>query len=90
MPIELDERTYGKRWLVLRGCARYFCSLRMKPTPRGCVGLENDSSYVKDGINDYVVNGAQHAINPAGVGTKASAHYHSASGAGRNRASVCG
>jgi mannosylglycerate hydrolase MGH1-like protein len=31
--------------------------------------------YFKDGINDYVVEGAMGAINPAQVGTKAAAHY---------------
>jgi hypothetical protein len=31
--------------------------------------------YFKDGINDYVVEGAAAAINPAQVGTKAAAHY---------------
>jgi len=29
----------------------------------------------KDGINDYVVNGQHHAVNPAGEGTKAAADY---------------
>ena len=28
-----------------------------------------------DGINDYVVHGRTDAVNPAGVGTKAAAHY---------------
>jgi hypothetical protein len=32
--------------------------------------------YLKDGINNYVVNGRQDAVNPARSGTKASAHYH--------------
>ena len=31
--------------------------------------------YFKDGINDYVVDGAKEAINPRQVGTKAAAHY---------------
>ena len=31
--------------------------------------------YFKDGINDYVVQGAKEAINPLQVGTKAAAHY---------------
>jgi hypothetical protein len=31
--------------------------------------------FVKDGINDYVVHGHRHAVNPHRQGTKASAHY---------------
>ncbi|MEK7787578.1 MAG: glucosidase, partial [Chloroflexota bacterium] len=35
----------------------------------------NVSPYVKDGINDYVVQGRQTAVNPAHQGTKGAAHY---------------
>ncbi len=35
----------------------------------------NRSPYVKDGINNYIVHGRDEAINPAGTGTKAAAHY---------------
>jgi hypothetical protein len=38
-------------------------------------GAPSASPYVKDGINDYVVNGRHQAVNPDGVGTKASARY---------------
>ncbi len=38
-------------------------------------GTPNRSTYVKDGINDYLVAGADDAVNPAGEGTKAAAHY---------------
>ncbi len=38
-------------------------------------GAPNASPYVKDGINNYVVNGQQAAVNPANTGTKASPHY---------------
>ncbi|TFH39181.1 MAG: glucosidase [Bacteroidia bacterium] len=38
-------------------------------------GQKNESSHVKDGINDYVVQGRQEAVNPASQGTKASAHF---------------
>ena len=40
-----------------------------------CFGTENSSPYVKDGINDCVVHGRREAVNPAQVGTKASAHH---------------
>ncbi|HEX2329451.1 MAG TPA: glucosidase [Candidatus Angelobacter sp.] len=38
-------------------------------------GTPNPTPYVKDGINDYIVQGKQDAVNPAGQGTKAGAVY---------------
>ncbi len=38
-------------------------------------GQSNDSPYVKDGINDYVIHNRQDAVNPAQEGTKVAAHY---------------
>lgn len=36
---------------------------------------KNGTPYVKDGINDYIVDGARAAVNPAQRGSKASLHY---------------
>ena len=36
-------------------------------------GTPNVADYVKDGINDYVVDGVAGAVNPAGTGTKVAA-----------------
>jgi hypothetical protein len=38
-------------------------------------GGTNASPYVKDGINNYVVNGKEDAVNPLQSGTKVSPHY---------------
>jgi hypothetical protein len=38
-------------------------------------GRPNLTSYVKDGINDYVVQGRREAVNPAREGSKAAAHH---------------
>jgi hypothetical protein len=38
-------------------------------------GTANASPFVKDGINDYVVHGAEGAVNPARTGTKAAAQH---------------
>jgi len=46
-------------------------------------GTKNESPYVKDGINDYVIHGAQGAVNPEKKGTKAAAHYQLMIGAGQ-------
>ena len=46
-------------------------------------GQKNESAYVKDGINDCVVQGNQNAVNPAKQGTKVAAHYDVHVGAGQ-------
>jgi hypothetical protein len=46
-------------------------------------GSANSSPYVKDGINNSVVNGQADAINPENTGTKAAAHYELHLGAGQ-------
>jgi hypothetical protein len=38
-------------------------------------GSPNVSAYLKDGINNYVVEGNEHAVNPQKTGTKSSAQY---------------
>jgi hypothetical protein len=38
-------------------------------------GSKSESPYVKDGINDCVVQGKQDAVNPKRQGTKVAAHY---------------
>ncbi len=38
-------------------------------------GEENASPYVKDSINDFIVQGRTKAVNPSKLGTKAAAHY---------------
>jgi Glycosyl hydrolase family 63 C-terminal domain len=39
-------------------------------------GQTNDSRYVKDGINNCVVEGRKASVNPAQQGTKVAAHHH--------------
>ncbi len=38
-------------------------------------GGRNSSPYVKDGINNFIVNGQHSAVNPANAGSKAAASY---------------
>ena len=49
-------------------------------------GTRNASPYVKDGINNYIVQGNQDAINPGNLGTKAAAHYSVTVDAGQTAA----
>ncbi|MGB8480404.1 MAG: glucosidase [Acidobacteriaceae bacterium] len=46
-------------------------------------GQPNASPYVKDGINNFVVNGKREAVNPRQSGTKSSAYYQVTVGAGK-------
>ena len=48
-------------------------------------GQKNESPYVKDGINDCVVQGKQGAVNPEKKGTKVAAHYQINVGAGQTK-----
>ena len=45
----------------------------------------NAGPYVKDGINDCVVDGRRDAVNPGAVGTKCAARYELALGPGESR-----
>ena len=44
-------------------------------------GQPNATPYVKDGINDCIVQGKQGAVNPGKQGTKVAAHYRLSGGA---------
>ena len=45
-------------------------------------GHQNESPFVKDGINDFVIHGAEGAVNPEKQGTKAAAHFQPTIGGG--------
>jgi hypothetical protein len=46
-------------------------------------GTPNESRYVKDGINNYVVNGNHDSVNPEKTGSKCAAQYQVNVGAGK-------
>jgi hypothetical protein len=47
-------------------------------------GQPSVSPYVKDGINDFVVQGRKGAVNPGKTGTKVAAHYRRTIGSGQS------
>jgi hypothetical protein len=49
------------------------------------LGQKNESPYVKDGINDYIVQGKHGAVNPGKQGTKVAAHYRAMIDAGQTK-----
>ena len=61
-------------WLVCEGSPELLFTENETNFAR-VFGVANSSDFVKDGINDYVVNGVSGAVNPRKIGTKASARY---------------
>jgi hypothetical protein len=72
--IEIDEPHYGARWLTCDDAPELLFT-ENETNARRLFGSPNQTSYVKDGINDYIVHGARDAVNPSLTGTKAAAHY---------------
>ena len=72
--VELNHQYYGHRRLYCESLPELLFT-ENETNSRRLYGSENDSPYVKDGINEYIVHGAKHAVNPEQVGTKAAAHY---------------
>jgi len=88
--IELQESHYDTRWLACDTVrqASEDISPRLLFTEnetnyRRLYGYENGPRYAKDGINDFVVQGAADAVNPDETGTKAAALYRLEIGAGQ-------
>jgi Mannosylglycerate hydrolase MGH1-like glycoside hydrolase domain len=72
--IELQNRDLGRRTLVAEGKpALLFVENETNATK--VFGAPATRRPVKDGINDFVVNGRLDAVNPAPEGTKAAAQY---------------
>jgi len=69
------------RWLICEGTPELLFAENETNFKR-LYGVDNTAPYVKDGINDYVVNGVQEAVNPHLSGSKAAARYHLNIGAG--------
>jgi len=72
--IELEHDQLSTRWLVYEGTPNLLFTDNETNYER-LYGVPNGSHYPKDGINDYVVHKASHAVNSTEVGTKAAAHY---------------
>jgi hypothetical protein len=62
----------GTRYLYCEN-APYLLFTENETNNERIFGVSNDSIYVKDAINDYVVHGKHEAVNPERKGTKAAA-----------------
>ena len=68
------EPTLGEFYLYCEGDVPILFTENETNTQR-IFGVPNRTPYVKDGINNYVVQGQADAVNPAKQGTKAAPHY---------------
>jgi len=75
--VQATHGTLGEYWFACqqRGKEPQLLFTENESNAQRLWGVPNRSPYVKDGINDKVVNGAQDTVNPEGFGTKVAAHY---------------
>jgi hypothetical protein len=71
--IELKCAPLSKRWLHCEGSPELLFTDNETNYQR-LFGAKNGATFVKDGINDYIVQGAA-SVNPEQCGTKAATHY---------------
>ena len=75
----------GNRYLYCEGDAPLLFT-ENETNHKRLFGKSNETLYVKDGINDYVISGRRDCVNPQHEGTKVSAHYQLHIDAGRTAA----
>jgi len=64
----------GHRYLYCEG-AKELLFTNNETNIERIFGQKNRTPYVKDGINNYIVDGVKSGLNPEGIGTKSAAHY---------------
>jgi hypothetical protein len=79
--VELEHPQLGKRWLHCEESPNLLFTENQTNDQRW-FGVANTRPYVKDSINDYVVQGVKQAVNPEHKGTKVAADYDLRMGAG--------
>ena len=80
--IAASQAELGERYLYCEGDVPLLFTENETNNQR-IFGTANASPYVKDGINNYLVNGTQDSVNPEKTGTKSAAHYELQVGAGQ-------
>ena len=82
--IEADHPSLETRWLYCNETPELLFTENETNNQR-LFGVSNASAYVKDGINNYVVNGQKTDVNPNRIGTKFAARYELHIGAGETK-----
>lgn len=72
--VEISNDKYGNRYLYCDGAPQLLFTENETNHMR-IYGSMNGTRFAKDGINNYIVNGVQGAVNPEQRGTKAAADY---------------
>lgn len=84
--IKAEHPILGEMWLLCQNMAEgpelLFTNNETNYQRLYGPNVSNSSPYVKDGINDYIVQGRSEAVNPEKTGTKAAACYRFTVGAG--------
>ncbi len=82
--VETSHPSLENRWLYCEGATSLLFT-ENETNHQRLFGVSNGNPYVKDGINNYVVNGEKSAVNPDKNGTKFAAHYEISIGAGETK-----
>ncbi|HSF11192.1 MAG TPA: glucosidase, partial [Nitrospirales bacterium] len=82
--IVAQHSTLGTYYLYCEGDVPLLFTENTTNNDRLFPGQPNAGPYVKDGINNYLIQGHQSAVNPEHQGTKASAHYRQRVGPGQS------
>ena len=72
--VHAQHHELGDYWLACQGAPDLLFTENESNAER-LWGIQSRTPFVKDGINDTVVNGAEGKVNPQNVGTKVAAHY---------------
>ena len=81
--IVADGLSFGKRYLYFENSAEILFT-ENETNNEKLYRAPNVSGFAKDGINEWVVNRNEAAVNPEKTGTKAAAHYALEIGAGQS------
>jgi hypothetical protein len=73
--VKANDDKLGERFLYCEGDVPLLFTENETNNQR-IFGVPNQTPYVKDGINSYIVHSDEGAINPEKTGTKVAAHYH--------------
>lgn len=74
----------GLRWMYCEGDVPMLFTENETNHTRLGLDYPNAGPYLKDGIDDYVVQGKEQTVNPEKIGTKMSAHYRLEVGPGQS------
>lgn len=71
--VKAQHPQLGEKWLYCEDSSTLLFT-ENETNKKRLFGVPNDSPYVKDGINEYIVNGNKATVNPQNTGTKCAAY----------------